>query len=176
VAFIRGINVGGKAAVPMADLRTALAERGFRNVRTYIQSGNVVYDARLGAKSSPAALRSEAATIRDAIRELRGFAPVTMVLTARSLRSHLEASPYVSADPSQAFLVFVDGDVAGLGELDRFAMNGEEWTAIGGVVHLHCPNGIGRSKLAERLAGSKLVPTTARNLRTIAKVLELADG
>ena len=176
MAFIRGINVGGKAVVPMADLRAALTERGFDNVRTYIQSGNVVYDAPTGAKRSKGTLRAEGSTIADTIKELRGFAPVVIVLDASDVARHLAATPYSSADPAQAFLVFVDGEIGGLGELDRYATNGEEWTEIDGVVHLHCPNGLGRSKLGERLAGSKRVPTTTRNLRTIAKILELAGA
>jgi uncharacterized protein (DUF1697 family) len=174
VAFIRGINVGGRSTVPMADLRSALTERGFGNVRTYIQSGNVVYEGPAGSSASPKALTAEAAQVAAAIERLRGFAPVVIVLDAADLARHLRASPYASADPAKAFLVFVDGDVEGIGDLDAVATNGEEWQAIDGVVHLHCPNGIGRSKLGERMAGSKRVPTTTRNLRTIAKVLELA--
>ena len=176
VAFIRGINVGGKALVPMAELRDALTERGFGNVRTYIQSGNVVYDAPSGASSSRKTLGSEAGEIAEAIEEVRGFAPAVMVFDAADVARHLDASPFGSADPSQAFLVFVGGDVSGLGDLAAVATNGEEWQAIDGVIHLHCPNGIGRSKLGAQLAGAKRVPTTARNLRTIAKVLELAGG
>lgn len=174
VAFIRGINVGGRAAVPMAELRDALTERGFGDVRTYIQSGNVVYGAPAGASNSSAALAGEAAEITAAIEERRGFAPVVMAFTAADVAAHLRSSPYGSADPSKTFVVFVDGDPAELGDLERFATNGEEWQAIDGVVHLHCPNGLGRSKLAAQFASAKRVPTTTRNLRTIANVLELA--
>ena len=176
VAFIRGINVGGKAKVPMDELRTALANRGLRNVRTYIQSGNVVYDAPSNARRSRPALKSEAATIAETIEDLRGFAPVVIVLDASDLSRQLNVTPYRSADPAKAFLVFVDGDVATLGPLDRYATNHEECTVVDGVVHLFCPNGLGRSKLAEHLAGCKTVPTTTRNLRTITKILELAEA
>ena len=174
VAFIRGINVGGRAAVSMAELRDALTARGFGDVRTYIQSGNVVYESPSGTSSSRKSLDDEAAQIASAIDDLRGFSPAVVALDAAKVARHLHASPFGSADPAQAFLVFVDGDIAALGDLDRYATNGEEWQAIDGVIHLHCPNGIGRSKLGAQLAGSKGVPTTARNLRTIAKVLELA--
>jgi len=176
VAFIRGINVGGRAAVPMAELRDVLATRGFGNVRTYIQSGNVVYEPPSGASSSRKALAAEAAEIASSIDERRGFSPAVMVFDAAEVARHLRASPFGSADPSQAFLVFVDGDIGALGDLDALATNGEEWEAIDGVLHLHCPNGIGRSKLGAKLAGAKRAPTTARNLRTISKVLELAGA
>jgi uncharacterized protein (DUF1697 family) len=176
LAFIRGINVGGKAQLPMGALRDALSERGFANVRTYIQSGNVVYDAPKRAGSSPAALRKEARTITDAIEAMRGFAPVVMVRTAVEVAAALSASPYRDENPSRAFMVFLDGDAAGLGDLDAAATDGERWHAGKGVVHLFCPNGLGRSKLAAKFAGSTKVPTTTRNLRTVAKLLELAGS
>jgi uncharacterized protein (DUF1697 family) len=176
MAFIRGINVGGKAQVPMGALRDALAERGFTNVRTYIQSGNVVYDAPKRAGNSAAALRKEARTITDAIEAMRGFAPVVMVRTAADVAAALSASPYGGEDPGKAFMVFLDEDAAGLGDLDAAATAGEQWHTGKGVIHLFCPDGLGRSKLAAKFAGSTKVPTTTRNLRTVAKLLELAGS
>jgi len=176
IAFIRGINVGGKAAVTMAELRKALEDRGLQNVRTYIQSGNVVYDPPAGAKHTAAARRNEVVIIGDAFNAMKGFVPAVMVMPADDVAAYLVASPYAKADPSQAFLVFVDGPVSGLGDLDQYATAGEEWQAIDGVIHLHCPNGLGRSKLGGRLAASTNVSTTTRNLRTVAKVLELAGS
>ena len=176
LAFIRGINVGGKAQVGMGALRDALAERGFTNVRTYIQSGNVVYDAPKRAGNSAAALRKEARTITDAIEAMRGFAPVVMVRTAADVAAALSASPYGGEDPGKAFMVFLDEDAAGLGDLDAAATAGEQWHTGKGVIHLFCPDGLGRSKLAAKLAGSTKVPTTTRNLRTVAKLLELAGS
>jgi uncharacterized protein (DUF1697 family) len=176
LAFIRGINVGGRAQVPMAALREALAERGFGNVRTYIQSGNLVYDAPKGAGSSAAMLRKEAKTITGVIEAMRGFAPVVMVRTSAAVASALSASPYRDEDPSKAFMVFLEDDAKGLGDLDSAATNGEQWRAGKGVIHLFCPNGLGRSKLAGKFAASTKVPTTTRNLRTVAKLLELAGS
>ncbi len=175
VALIRGINVGGRAMVSMAELRSGLEERGLRNVRTYIQSGNVVYDPPAGVKHSAAALRSEGTTIAETIDDIAGFIPAVMVMKFDAVAAHLAASPYPDADPARAFIVFADGDLGDLGDLgDRYATDGEEWKLIGGVVHLHCPNGIGRSKLGGKQASSTTVPTTTRNLRTIAKLIELA--
>jgi uncharacterized protein (DUF1697 family) len=160
----------------MADLRRELTARGLQNVRTYIQSGNVVYDAPKGATSTADALRAEAAAISEAIDHLRGISPVVIVLDAKVVARHLASSPHRSEDPSKTFLVFVDGDAAELGDLGSLAANGERLAEIDGVLHLYCPNGIGRSKLGERLAGAKRPPTTTRNLRTVAKILELAAG
>lgn len=176
VAFIRGINVGGRSSVAMAGLRAALEDRGFRNVRTYIQTGNVVYEPSADAKNTAAALRAEAAVIGGVIGAMNGFTPAVIVLAAADLATRLASSPYATADPSRAFLVFVDGDPAALADLDDTAAAGEEWQPGDGVIHLHCPNGVGRSKLWAKLAGSTKVPTTTRNLRTIAKVLDLAGS
>ncbi len=174
IAFIRGINVGGKTTVPMAALRSALTDRGLQNVRTYIQSGNVVYDPPAGSKHTAAALRSEGGRIAGAVADMQGFMPAVMVLTVDAVTTHMASSPYADADPAKAFMVFTADDTATLGDLEQYATNGEQWKLIDGVVHLHCPNGIGRSKLGGKLAASVKVPTTTRNLRTIAKVLELA--
>jgi uncharacterized protein (DUF1697 family) len=174
LAFIRGINVGGNRQVPMAKLRRALTERGFGNVRTYIQSGNVVYDAPGKATAATTTLRRESAVITEAIEATAGFAPVVMVRTADAVSAASAASPYRDEDPANAFLVFFDGDVAGLGDLAPLATNGEQWQAGDGVIHLYCPDGIGRSKLGAKLAATNKVPTTTRNLRTIAKLLDLA--
>lgn len=169
VAFIRGINVGGHRKVPMAALRADLVAAGFGDVRTYIQSGNVVY--RRDGAGSPA---DDAAAIADVIERAHGFAPAVMAFDAGDVAAQLAASPYREAEPSQAFIVFVDGDPADLGDLAVYATDGEQWQLGPGVVHMHCPNGVGRSKLGGRLASPSKVATTARNLRTIAAVLDLA--
>jgi uncharacterized protein (DUF1697 family) len=172
VAFIRGINVGGKNKLPMAELRVAMAAAGYSDVRTYIQSGNVVY--RPADPAVPAA--DDADAITQLIGDRFGFRPAVVTLELDDVARHLAASPFAEADPAQAFLVFVSGDLAALGDLDASATNGERWKVIDGVLHLHCPNGIGRSKLGERLAASRRgVTTTTRNLRTIAAVIALAD-
>ncbi len=174
LAFLRGINVGGNQLVPMAELRSLLGELGFSDVRTYIQSGNVVYTPPPGTSDGVATLAKEAAAITDAIRAAKGFAPAVMVYTADTVAKHLARSPYRDTDPSRTFIVFVDGDPAALEPLTTVGT--EELAVIGGVIHLHFPDGLGRSKLAAKLAASKRPVTTTRNVRTIAKLLELAAG
>ena len=71
-------------------------------------------------------------------------------------------------------MVYVDSDPADLGDLAGLAANGERVAIADGVIHLHCPEGIGRSKLGGKLATATRVPTTTRNLRTITKLLALA--
>jgi uncharacterized protein (DUF1697 family) len=176
LAFIRGINVGGNRQLPMAELRRTMSERGFGNVRTYIQSGNVVYDAPAGSNDAPGTLHGEGAQITAAIEDTRGFAPEVMVRSADAVAAALAESPYRDEDPAKTFLVFVDGDAAALGDLAAAATSGERWQVGDGVIHLHCPDGLGRSKLGAKFAASAKVPTTTRNLRTIAKLLDLASS
>lgn len=172
LALLRGINVGGKNKLPMATLREAMSAAGFGDVKTYIQSGNVIYRPA-GAGDS---VEDDRDRLEGLIETTFGFRPTVMVFDLDDVARHLGASPFAGADPAQAFLVFVTGDIAKLGALDTFATNGERWDEIDGVIHLHCPNGLGRSKLGERLAASRRgVATTTRNLRTIAAVLALAD-
>lgn len=169
LAFIRGINVGGSKSVPMAELRAVLGDCGFGNVRTYIQSGNVVYDPPAGASDSAATLRDEGVTIVAAIESRWEFAPAVMVRTVDDVAAALARSPYGNADPARAFLAFTGDEPLPVDDLGNYATGGEQWQVDEGVVHLHFPDGIGRSKLA-----AKLTATTMRNLRTIAKLVEMA--
>jgi len=91
IALFRGINVGGNHILPMAELREALASLGLREVRTYIQSGNVVF-------ASPA--KSAAAlgdSIADCIEQQKGFRPRVLVLTPAELSAAADANPYPEA-------------------------------------------------------------------------------
>ena len=135
-----------------------------------------MYDPPKGAGDAPATLRKEATAITATIEAARGFAPVVMVRTASDVTAALAASPYRDEDPAKAFMVFLDGDAAALGDLAKAATSGEHWKVGAGVIHLYCPDGLGRSKLAAKFAAATKVPTTTRNLRTIAKLLDLADS
>ena len=153
----------------MAALRETLSAAGLTDVRTHIQSGNVVYEP-------PAGTKDDAGLITDLIERDFGFAPVVISLGAGELARHVAASPFADEDPAKAFVVFFRGDAAAIGELLTLAANGEVAKVVDGVVHLHCPEGLGRSKLAAAFANSRTVPATVRNLRTLAAVLDLADA
>lgn len=174
LAFIRGINVGGSNKVAMAELRRALTDAGFADVRTYIQSGNIVYAPPERADDSPATLRAEAAAITAAIEGRWGFVTPVMVRTAGDVTGIVERSPFADADPARAFLGFFDGDPPRMDDLARFATASEQWQVDDGVVHLHFPDGIGRSALGAKLLAAASTPMTTRNLRTVAALLKLA--
>jgi uncharacterized protein (DUF1697 family) len=170
VALLRGVNVGGKAKLAMADLREIVAGCGFEDVRTYIQSGNVVFTTP--GKADPDAV---AATLATAIAAGSSVAPDVVVRTAAELAAVVDANPFLRRGEDTAHLhVSFTGTKPDLGidDLARYAP--EEAATAGREVYLFLPNGMGRSKLAADLARRSRPPGTARNWRTVTKLLEMA--
>ena len=171
IVLLRGVNVGGRNRLAMAALRELLAEVGFENVRTYIQSGNIVVDSAGGDRDSVAR------SIRDAIEERFGFAPHTFVLDVDAFDAAIAANPFSgdNEDPKAVHFFFLaqpdpSADLGGLAEL---ATQGEEFLLTEGVLYLHTPNGFGRSKLVERLHRFIDAEMTARNYRSVMAVRAL---
>jgi uncharacterized protein (DUF1697 family) len=170
VALFRGINVGGRHALPMQDLRQIMASLGCANIKTYIQSGNVVFDA----EAEPDAL---AAGIRRQIGRQFGFEPVTLILAADEFRAIAAANPYPDAvvEPRSLHVTFLAQEPPSpdLGALRELRAGGEAFTLGEGAFYLHAPGGIGRSRLAARVEACLGVGTTSRNWNTVAKLLAL---
>lgn len=170
VALLRGINVGGANALPMAELKALCARLGWHDVQSYVASGNLVFDA----EGTPEALSER---LEQALRETHGLEVPVLVLDGETLRAAHAGCPFVPDDPRQVHLCFLyaapDPDLA-LYEQRKAEGDGLE---IGeGVAWLHTPGGFGRSKLAaelERLLGTQL---TARNLRSVARLVEMLDA
>lgn len=174
VALLRGINVGGRNVLRMAELRSLLEASGLADVRTYIQSGNVVFHSD---EADPAGI---ARTVAGAVEAEHGFAPEVMVLRADEMAAAVAGVPWPDVEVASKALHLwflaeppADPDLAGLaavaGPTERFEL-------VGRVFYLHAPDGIGRSKLAERVERALGVPGTARNGRTVAKVLDLIEA
>jgi uncharacterized protein (DUF1697 family) len=174
IALFRGINVGGKNALPMKALAALLEQLGYRSVRTYIQSGNVVVDAK---GSSTAAMRRKMAA---AVEATFGFRPAIVVLTAGELDHVVEGNPFPAAvsAPTTLHVTFLEETPPDpdLEALDRLRSNGERFELDGTVFYLHAPAGIGRSKLAARIERALGVAGTARNWRTVLKVRDMAKA
>lgn len=177
IALLRGINVGGGKKVPMAQLRELFARLGHRAVRTYVQSGNVVFTAA-DPDATPAQL---AEAIERAIEEELGFPVVVMVRTRDELAAAIDRDPFrgVADHPSRYHVLFLGGEVDsdGLEEIDAAAFEPERFAVRGRELYLWTPEGIGRSKLAQALSRRRLgVEATARNWRTVTTLLALADA
>ena len=169
VALLRGINVGGAGTLPTADLREIVDACGMEDVRTYIQSGNVVFRSpKVGAPTVEK-------RVRKAIREATDLDPEVHVRTADELQAVVDANPFTdrSSDPKQLHVTFLSkAPEATVLDPEEFAP--EAWAAGDRVVYLYLPDGIGRSKLATQLARGAGPTGTTRNWRTVTKLLEMA--
>jgi len=173
IAFFRGINVGGKNSLPMKDLVALLEDLGARRVRTYIQSGNAVFQS---SEKNPSQLSGQLAA---EVRKRRGFEPFVVFLEPDALKNAMAKNPFPEAetDPGSLHLGFLASTPANpdLEKLGSLRKESERFQLIGNVFYLHAPEGVGRSRLAasaEKLLG---VPMTDRNWRTVRKVRELAE-
>lgn len=171
VALLRGVNVGGRK-VPMAQLRDCLTGLGYADVRTYIQSGNVVFGATGGAATVRTA-------VEGALQERFGMTIPTAVLTAAELDAVVAANPYaeLESEPTKLIVSFLPeaapAAVRKAFSLDDFPERGEFGER---VLYLHYPNGQGVSKLTPAVLEKRLGGTwgTARNWRTVLALQQLA--
>jgi uncharacterized protein (DUF1697 family) len=173
IALFRGINVGGHNKLPMADLRAAVSACGYEAVETYIQSGNVVFQA-----GPSGAVADVADDIADAIEAAHGLSVPVTVRTRDELAALVADNPFLDGDddPKHHHVLFrlaagepVLGDLADSFEPECAAAHRRD-------VYLHLPSGIGRSPLAVALGRRSDLDGTVRNWRTTNKLLELADG
>jgi uncharacterized protein (DUF1697 family) len=182
IALLRGINVGGRNKVAMADLRKVVTSLGHTEVATYIQSGNVAFTT---AETDTAAL---AAAMERAIAGALGVRPRVVVLSREELARAVGDNPYprepnpkfvhaifLAEDPGPDLLESVaaaERQAAGKGGRDSARV-------VGRTLFLHTPDGYGRSELAALLArgGAKSAGAgTARNWATVTKLLTMCDA
>lgn len=172
--LLRGINIGPKNRIAMPALREALADAGFDDVETYVQSGNVVVTSR--AKSET--VRKQ---VEELIRERFGLDIAVLVRTAAELKRIVEADPLaqVATNPKRHQVTFLERKLPAktLAELEEAAAGGEQVVARRREVYSWTPDGIARSKLWAKLAGKSLgVTATSRNWTTVEALRELAGG
>ncbi len=173
IALLRGMNVGGNNRLPMKDLVVALEDLGCQDVATYIQSGNAVFRS----EETEASLLSD--RIRAAIKERHGFEPRVLVLGSEEMEKAVRSNPFPEAEsePRTLHLYFLvaSPERPDIDALERMMGDRERCVLGDGVFYLHAPDGIGRSRLAANIEKLLGVPTTARNWRTVRKVMDMAD-
>jgi uncharacterized protein (DUF1697 family) len=174
VVLLRGINIGPRNRISMPQLRKALEDAGYEDVRTYLQSGNVVLTSTAGAKDVARACEQ---LIADRFR--LEIAVVTR--TRAELARVVERNPLerVAKDPKRYQVSFLQAKPAArvIRGLEEIADGEEQVVAVGREIYAWHPAGVARSKLWARLAGKDLgVTATARNWTTVTKLLELADA
>jgi uncharacterized protein (DUF1697 family) len=163
VALLRAVNVGGRGILKMEDLQAVCVACGLENVRTYIQSGNILFDSKRSERS----LKQE---LERVIADKMGRSVGVLIRTAPELRAVLDANPFPKADSSLVGVVFLPKAVPAR-LLTELALAGpEDVRMIGREIFVHYPDGIGRSKMKLPFAADG----TTRNLRTVAQLIALA--
>ena len=165
IALYRGINVVGKNSVKMESLRAMHERLGHRDVRSYIQSGNVVFSARGSAAGITRKVAAEFA------KEF-GFAAKVIVADAERWAAIVAGNPYAkfaARDPKTVHAGVCEGEPSAKDLKALLARTaGTESFAVGkGVVYLHAPDGFGTSKFAAGMERAAGVPMTVRNWRTV---------
>ena len=171
VAMLRGINVGGNNMLPMKDLAAIFQKAGCKNVRTYIQSGNVVFECA----TSIARLQT---AVGAAIEKKFGFNPPLVLRQAEDLEKILRENPFLKAGEKEDELhvVFLSQEPTpeATARLEQNRVAPDEFVVRGKEIYLRLPNGAGRSKLAVVPSHPKFgVVATARNWRTVNKLFEM---
>lgn len=182
VALLRGVNVGGHNTVPMATLRQALETSGLEQVRTYIQSGNVVLDARMDDAAAVAA------QVREVIATSFGLDIATIAVASSALAAVVAANPYPDeTDHRRLHAIFLPSplddasreQVRALQDAATQKGTRDTCTVDGTVMYLHTPEGFGTSELAKALStkGRGIHRSgTARNWATVTALLALCES
>jgi uncharacterized protein (DUF1697 family) len=180
VALLRGINVGGRNKVPMADLRELMTSLGLADVATYIQSGNVVFTT---SETNTGALSE---LLDQAVMERFKVPSHVVVVSRDELAQVIEDNPYPEeSNPKALHAVFrrtnlTGDDVAAIEKAQQRAASkgGQDGvTIVGRTLFLHTPDGLGRSELAAQLSRTRPNSTgTARNWATVQKLMAMLEG
>ncbi len=173
IALLRGINVGGRTSIPMAELRALAEEIGLADVRTYIQSGNLLFTAE---KQDGLEERLEAAVAQ------RFIAVPVIVRSGEQWSAQARSNPFpeaAEAEPNRLMMMLSKAppraDAAAA--LQERARDGERVALASGALWIHYPGGSGTSRLSPSLIDKAVgSPATARNWRTVLKIGEMLGG
>ena len=164
-AFLRAVNVGGTGKLPMSELKAMCEGLGFVKVRTYIASGNVVFETTLSAAKAKAAL--EAAVIKYLGK------PVGLFMRDKAtLEAMIGGNPFAKAEGHRLMVILLDATPSKT-TIDAARFKVDEEIALGHqCLYVHYPSGMGKSKL--KISGAE--QGTARNMNTMRAMLALLNG
>jgi uncharacterized protein (DUF1697 family) len=173
IALFRGINVGGKSTIQMSALSGIFCELGCKNVRTFIQSGNIIFDP---PEIGDNALIDQ---IQQKIKNEFWISPFILILDVEDIEKAIMNNPFPQAVdiPQTLHLGFLSSIPLkpDLPRLEKLKSETEQFRLIGNVFYLFAPDGVGRSKLAAGVEQAMGVPMTDRNWRTVCKIFEIAQ-
>jgi uncharacterized protein (DUF1697 family) len=173
IAMLRGINVGGYKKVPMKQLQRSVAALGFEQVKTYIQSGNLIFRA----KGTPSDICRK---IERKILEEFGFEVPVVSRTPAEILAVINGNPFSSAkgfDLAKLCVAFLSGppESAGLKKLDPLVTKSDRYHCCGKEVYLYCPSGASETKLTNNAIEKALsLSATSRNWNTVNKLYEMS--
>jgi uncharacterized protein (DUF1697 family) len=174
VAMLRGINVGKGKTVKMERLRASFGALGFGGIKTYVQSGNVIFESD---RQSPAQLSRK---IQERIQRDFGFAVPVLVKTSKEMEQIVRNNPLVKEkgiDDSKLHVTFLSDAPSKMAVegLQPLATARERFRILNREIYLYCPDGYGKTKLSNTAIEKKLsVVATTRNWRTVNALLEMA--
>ena len=175
VAMLRGVNVTGHYSIKMEQLRGLCDGLGFQKVETYVQSGNIVFQAKTG----DSALLSK--RIGEAILDSFGFETPVIVRTSSEMENVVRNNPFLKekdVDSSKLHVTFLKeaAQKGSLKTLEKLAMSPDRFDTASREIYLYCPAGYGRSKLSNNAIEKALsVTATTRNWRTTNTLLDLVS-
>lgn len=171
IVLLRGVNVSGKNIVKMAVLKTVLIDNCFKNVTTYIQSGNVILSSDL----SKEAVSNK---IQQLIYDHFQLQIAVFCLDLQEMEFALKNNPFTeNIEPNKLFFTFLNEEPAAdlLADLQKIDFVNDQFKVIDKVLYFYLPNGMSNSKLNNNFFEKKLkVTATGRNLNTIHKLIDLA--
>jgi len=162
IALLRAVNVGGTGKLPMGDLKAMCRDAGFKDVRTYIASGNVVFRSALSAAKVKA-------TLEACLAAYAGKPVGVAVRSADELAAILKANPFPKAAPNRTVAIFLDAPPPKDALRHAAGQQREEMKLGKREIFVYYPDGMGTSKL--KIPAAKA--GTARNMNTIAKLVAL---
>jgi uncharacterized protein (DUF1697 family) len=166
IALLRGINVVGANQLPMKDLVTLCGGCGFLQARTWIQSGNVIFESSLSEDSIQKKLAA-------ALAARMGKPVAVMIRTPAELRAVSEANPFPNENPSFVLVAFLEGSMPDNPLGSMVVPDGEQVRVGKREIYVFYPEGMGRSRFRLPLRG---VRVTMRNINTVAKLVELGES
>jgi uncharacterized protein (DUF1697 family) len=174
IALLRGINVVGRRTLLMKDLAAIFERGGFESVRTYIQSGNVVFESARGTAPTLAA------EIGALIEKKSGFRPHVIVLSVAALERAVRGNPFpqANADHKSLHLFLLSRRPArpDLAALARLKVGREAFVLKGAIFYLYTPRGFPQCALHDKVERFLGVEATARNWRTANQLLSMSRG
>lgn len=175
VSLLRAVNVGGHAVIKMADLKSLYESLRFRDVQTYVQSGNVVF------RTDGADLKAVSKKIRTAIEKRFKVTPGVLLRTTKEIRDIVAANPFTKRSdilPAKLLVYFLQEEVSrdAARELKKLPPKAEELIPAKRELYIYFPEGAGKSKLPWRTVEKLFsTPGTARNWNTVTKLLAMAE-